>query len=132
MVGKRFYRFFLHTFQLFRVTTRKLPAREISLAVALSLLCGLYSFAQNPSFTPDKVFQGSSLANWRVVGPAKWQAQNGVITADARNSKNPGWLFLDHSLQDAGVYISFKCAGACDTGVLLRAEKQDIWLTGMV
>ncbi len=125
MVGKRFYRFFLHTFQLFRVTTRKLPAREISLAVALSLLCGLYSFAQNPSFTPDKVFQGSSLANWRVVGPAKWQAQNGVITADARNSKNPGWLFLDHSLQDAGVYISFKCAGACDTGVLLRAEKQD-------
>src|SRR5262249_32494982 len=34
-----------------------------------------------------------------------------------------GWLVLERAYQDVAVYASFRCAGACKPGVLLRAEK---------
>src|SRR5882762_6771752 len=100
-----------------------MKSRFVWLVGAFSFLFSFFAFAQTPSFSPDKVFKGSSLDGWRSVGDAKWSAEKGEITADGKNSKNPGWLFLDHSFQDTGVYASFKCDGACDTGILFRAEK---------
>ena len=102
-----------------------MKSRFVWLVGAFSLISSFFSFGQSPSFTPDKLFKGSSLDGWRSVGDAKWSAEKGEITADAKNSKGAGWLFLNQSSQDTGVYISFKCDGACDTGVLFRAEKKD-------
>ena len=102
-----------------------MKSRSTWLAGALVFIFPFFSFAQTPSFTPDNVFKGSSLSGWHSVGDAKWSAEKSEITADGKNSKSPGWLFLDHSFQDTGVYVSFKCDGACDTGVLFRAEKKD-------
>jgi Domain of Unknown Function (DUF1080)/FG-GAP-like repeat len=97
--------------------TVSLPAPLLLLAIAAQGL------GQTPSFAPDKTFQGSNLDGWHTVGNAKWQANNGVIDADGRAGNASGWLFLDHPYQDTGLYAAFRCEGACDTGILLRAEK---------
>ena len=102
-----------------------MKSRLVWLVVAFSFILSFLSFAQTPSFTPDKAFKGSNLNDWQSIGDAKWSAANGEINADGKNSKGAGWLFLNQSSQDTGVYVSFKCDGACDTGVLFRAEKKD-------
>jgi hypothetical protein len=92
-------------------------------APLLLLVIVAQGLGQTPSFAPDKTFQGSNLDGWHTVGNAKWQANNGVIDADGRAGSASGWLFLDHPYQDTGLYAAFRCDGACDTGILLRAEK---------
>ena len=94
----------------------------LSLAVLTS---GITAKTQTPSFTPDGTFQGSSLAGWHTIGQAAWSAANGVVTGDGGNGHGAGWLMLDHSFQDTGLYAQFRCQGDCDTGVLLRAHKTD-------
>ena len=42
--------------------------------------------AAGPSdFIPDATFTGSSLAGWRVVGPAEWKADNGELVGRVEN-----------------------------------------------
>jgi len=98
--------------------------RRCALAICIGLLTAAAVTAQAPSFTPDGVFQGSTLAGWHTVGNAGWRAANGVVTGDGE-SHGAGWLMLDHSYQDTGLYAQFRCQGDCDTGVLLRAHKTD-------
>ena len=76
---------------------------------------------RGPSFIPDGRFQGSTLAGWRAMGQADWRAENGEIIGKGTGAG--GWLVLDHSYQDAGLYTSFQCTGLCDTGVLLRLHQ---------
>ncbi|HTZ56891.1 MAG TPA: FG-GAP-like repeat-containing protein [Acidobacteriaceae bacterium] len=92
------------------------------LLIALSMLVGcLPLFATGPSFHPDASFTGSSLTGWHTFGETKWRADNGEIVATPNGGS--GWLVLDHSYQDVGLYTQFQCTAACETGVLLRAEK---------
>jgi Domain of Unknown Function (DUF1080) len=79
-------------------------------------------FGVGPSFTPDATVKGSSLAGWHVLGQADWKAQNGELIGTPKQPGG-GWLVLDHSYQDVGLYASFRCAEGCKTGVLFRAEK---------
>ncbi|HTS27003.1 MAG TPA: FG-GAP-like repeat-containing protein [Bryobacteraceae bacterium] len=95
--------------------------RRVYLAAGIAGLLLSAGYGANPSFLPDTVFKGSALTGWHVLGPAEWQAQNGEITGTAKSGG--GWLVLDRSYQDIGVYASFRCAGPCKPGVLLRAEK---------
>ncbi len=69
-----------------------------------------------PSFHPDG--GGSTLAGWHTLGKAAWSADHGEIVG--KGTGGSGWLVLDRSFQDAGLYASFQCEGSCDTGVLLR------------
>ena len=85
-------------------------------------------FAIGPSFHPDATFTGSSLAKWHTFGPAEWRAENGEIIA---TPKGGGWLVLDHSYQDIGLYTQFRCEAACETGVLLRAQKTPTGMKGI-
>ena len=80
-------------------------------------------FAANPNFVPDFVFKGSALSGWHKLGGADWRAENGEIIGVGK--EGGGWLVMDKSLQDVGIYASFRCSasGACKAGVLLRAEK---------
>ena len=99
----------------------------------LLLLATLFSsvpvFAAGPSFHPDTTFSGSSLSGWHTVGPAEWRAEGGELVATPK--QGGGWLMLDRSYQDIGVYTQFRCAGACETGVLLRAEKTPTGMKGI-
>ena len=97
------------------------------------VFCGSLMFAavacfaaQGPTFKPASSFEGSTLQGWHPLGSAKWSAEHGEIVGDARNTSSAGWLLLDHSYQDPGVYLSFRCGSACNAGVLLRAEKMAI------
>jgi hypothetical protein len=79
------------------------------------------SALNGPSFIPDAKFKGSTLAGWHTVGQANWSAQNGELIGKSTGA--PGWLMLDHIYQDVGFYTTFRCTGACDAGILLRAQK---------
>jgi hypothetical protein len=81
-----------------------------------------------PSFVPDSKFQGSTLAGWHTLGKAEWRAENGELIG--KGSGGSGWLVLDHSYQDTGFYAGFRCVGACNTGVLVRAAKSERGIKG--
>ncbi len=101
-------------------------------AAALCLVCGLMGIARSqepaaetiplsgPSFVPDGGFHGSTLAGWHILGQADWRADQGEIVGKGTGSGGAGWLVLDRSFHDTGLYTSFECVGPCDTGVLLR------------
>ena len=91
-------------------------------SAVIALLGAAPMFATGPSFEPDVTFKGSSLAGWHTVGQASWRAENGELIGTPQ-SGGAGWLMLDHSFQDVGMYADFRCTGGCETGALFRAEK---------
>jgi hypothetical protein len=102
------------------------------LAASMAFLTCSGVQAQTPSFTPDATFQGSALTGWHTIGSADWRASNGEIVGDGRNGHGAGWLMLDRSYQDAGLYTQFRCEGDCDTGILMRAHKTDKGTEGVL
>jgi Domain of Unknown Function (DUF1080)/FG-GAP-like repeat len=91
-----------------------------------TLMCvvagGAHVFAAGPSFYPDATFQGSNLNGWHTLGDADWRAESGELVGTPKDSGG-GWLVLDRSYQDIGLYAQFQCTGVCETGVLFRIEK---------
>jgi hypothetical protein len=92
------------------------------LFAALALFAAAPMFASGPSFHPDVTFSGSSLSGWHTIGQANWTAANGEITGKPK-SADGGWLMLDHSYQDVGLFANFRCTDGCQAGALFRAEK---------
>jgi hypothetical protein len=84
--------------------------------------------AQN--YVPDLPYRGASLAGTRVMGDATWRVENGEYVGVPKTAAG-GWLVLDRSLQDVGVFARFRCTGGCRTGVLLRAERTDAGTKGV-
>ena len=82
-------------------------------------------------FLPDSTFEGSNLKGWRVLGSADWTAHNGELIGKPKTPLG-GWLILDKSYQDVGVFASFRCSPGCKTGVLLRAEKTSNGMKGIL
>jgi hypothetical protein len=105
------------------------------------LFCTALTFGQtNPApskpptgltFIPDYTFKGSLLTGWHPVGQASWQAKDGEITGTVA-AGSAGWLMLDKSFQDIAVKVAFKCAPGTETGILLRAEKTDEGIKGLL
>ena len=70
------------------------------------------------NFDADAAIEGSSLAGWRPLGDARWRAENGEVIVSAGS----GWLLSEQSFEDVAMVASFRCAAACRTGLLVRAE----------
>jgi hypothetical protein len=98
------------------------------LCFAGSLAISLLHAEAGPTFIPDSTFEGSELSGWHTLGSASWSGHNGEITAKG----GEGWLVTDKPFQDSAMYLSFRCAGPCNTGVLFRMEKRDAGLTGVM
>jgi len=96
--------------------------KRIALVTASALAAIATLSGSGPSFHPDVTFSGSALSGFHSLGDASWRAQNGEIIGTPKQPGG-GWLVLDRSYQDVAFYASFKCAAACKTGILLRAEK---------
>src|ERR1700761_7229597 len=96
--------------------------KRLLLSIALAVIGATPMFAAGPSFLPDVTFSGSGLSGWHTLGQASWQADNGEITGKPE-SPGGGWLMLDRSYQDVGLFANFKCSAGCEAGVLFRAEK---------
>ena len=75
-----------------------------------------------PSFRPDTRFSGSTLTGWTPLGAASWRAENGEIVGTPKSAAG-GWLILNQSFQDVGLYARFRCAEGCQAGIMFRAEK---------
>ena len=96
---------------------------SIAIAVAVTAALGLALHAADPpNFKADGAFKGSALTGWRVIGPADWRAEDGVLIGRAKGGSG-GWLMMDKSFQDVMLYANVRCEGDCKTGVLLRGEK---------
>ena len=106
-----------------------MSSRRLILGAAVAFLCLVPTFGERqtflpgPSFTPDKVLTGSSLADWHIVGQAKWQIHDGELTGTPGPSGSGGWLVMNHSYQDIELFTKFLCAAGCETGILFRTEK---------
>ena len=97
---------------------------------AFALLAISAAVATAPSvFVPDSTFKGSTLAGWHTLGKAQWRAENGELIANP--AQGGGWLILDKSYQDVGVFASFRCASGSKAGILLRAEKTPQGMKGI-
>ena len=107
-----------------------MTGKRLLLLAVSALLGSLPVFAAGPSFHPDTTFAGSSLTGWHTVGAAEWRAENGEVIGKPKQTGG-GWLLLDHSYQDIGLYTQFRCTGACETGVLFRAEKTPSGMKGI-
>src|SRR5437899_1655091 len=98
--------------------------------IAAACLLAPFIFAASQNFAPDVTFKGSTLTGWHKLGQADWRAENGEIIATPKEGSG-GWLVLDKGYQDVAFYASFRCSGACNAGVLLRAEKTAAGLKGV-
>jgi Domain of Unknown Function (DUF1080)/FG-GAP-like repeat len=96
--------------------------KRLLFAAASVALCAAPMFADGPSFEPDVTFHGSSLAGWHTLGQAGWRAENGELVGTPQSSSG-GWLMLDKSYQDVGLFAEFRCTGGCETGAIFRVEK---------
>jgi hypothetical protein len=79
-------------------------------------------FATTHDFVPDTLFKGSSVSGLRTLGSADWRANSGEITGTPK-TPDGGWLLMEKGYQDVEFYSEFRCAGPCNAGLLLRAEK---------
>jgi len=97
--------------------------RLVVIGIAVAATALVINAAGPANFKPDGMVTGSTLAGWHVLGGADWKNQNGELVGTAKPGGNGGWLIMDKSFQDVQLYTSFRCTGACTSGVLLRGQK---------
>jgi len=113
---------------------RRLLAVSITL---IALVSPIAPGAQAPApagpatFAPDWTFKGSALTGTEQVGQATWRAENGEIVATP-TSADGGWLFINPGYQDVQVAGSYRCAAACNVGVMVRSEKTAAGIKGIL
>jgi hypothetical protein len=95
----------------------------VAASAVLAVTAGTAAQGPVPAFDPDRVFSGSSLDGLETIGTAAWRADGGEIVGTAA-AGGSGWLVLDGDYQDVDVFSRFRCTGACNMGVLLRAERR--------
>jgi hypothetical protein len=98
---------------------RHLRSALTSIAAVAAMALGLHA-ADPPNFKPDGKLE--TLTGTEVIGQAEWRAEKGEIVGRAKPGGS-GWLVIDKALQNLLFYTNVTCQGACQTGVLLRAEK---------
>ena len=74
------------------------------------------------TFIPDWTFKGSALTGTQQMGQATWRAENGEIIGTP-SGPDGGWLLLGNGYQDVQFAASYRCAGECTAGVMVRSEK---------
>ncbi|MDH3289238.1 MAG: DUF1080 domain-containing protein [Betaproteobacteria bacterium] len=60
------------------------------------------------------------LENWNRVGEANWSAGDGVIMADKRTGKNPGYLVSKKTYTDFQLKIEFWASHDSNSGIFMR------------
>jgi hypothetical protein len=106
--------------------------RPVVTGVAVVATALVINAAGPANFKPDGAVTGSTLAGWHVLGDADWKNQNGELVGTTKPGGSGGWLVMDKSFQDVQLYVSFRCTGACTSGVLVRAQKTpDGGMTGV-
>ena len=100
------------------------------LVVTLAVASVAPAVGEGPSFHPDASLEGSRLTGWHSLGQADWRLSDGQLTGTPKDAPG-GWLVLDHSYQDIGLYAQFQCTGGCQCGVLFRIQKTAAGMKGI-
>lgn len=69
---------------------------------------------------PLRLFNGSDLSGWRVLGANEWRVENGVL----RNTKSGGNLVTDRTFSDFKLHIEFRYPKGGNSGVYLRGRHE--------
>lgn len=69
---------------------------------------------------PIRLFHGSSLAGWHVVGANNWRAMNGVL----QNTESGGNLVTDAKFTDFKLHLEFRYPKGGNSGVYLRGRHE--------
>jgi hypothetical protein len=93
----------------------------LTMAAVAAVSIGLSGQAPR-TFVPDWTFKGSALSGTQQVGQATWRAENGEIIGTP-TGPDGGWLLLETGYQDVQVAASYRCAGECTAGIMVRSEK---------
>jgi len=112
---------------------RRLLVISIALvAVALSITPEAQSPAPDrpATFVPDWTFKGSALTGTEKIGQTTWRAENGEIVGTP-TSPDGGWLLINPGYQDVQLSGSYRCAAACNVGVMVRSEKTAAGMKGI-
>src|ERR1051326_7912692 len=102
--------------------------RLVILAGCTTALAVLLALTALKASAGKPAFDGKSLAGWHPLG-GEWRAEKGEIVGAPRPA--PGWIVLDRSYQDMRLSLTFRCAGGCQTGVLIGMEKSGDHMTGI-
>ncbi|MCC7010027.1 MAG: VCBS repeat-containing protein [Acidobacteria bacterium] len=84
----------------------------------------------NGRFSPDARFTATTVNGLQQIGAATWRIEKGEIVGTP-TSPDGGWLVLDRGYQDVQFAASFRCAGDCTAGVMVRSEKGASGLQGL-
>jgi hypothetical protein len=69
---------------------------------------------------PIRLFNGTDLTGWRVLGENQWRVTNGVL----RNAKAGGNLVTDRTFTDFKLHIEFRYAKGSNSGVYVRGRHE--------
>jgi hypothetical protein len=86
--------------------------------------------ARPATFVADWTFKGSALTGTDQIGQATWRAENGEIVGTPTTADG-GWLLINPGYQDVQVAGSYRCAAACNVGVMVRSEKSAAGIKGI-
>ncbi len=76
---------------------------------------------------PVQIFDGKSLAGWKVDGEASyWTASDGILTGKSDSQKKESNLWTEHSYQDFIIEGEFRFNGRTDSGIFLRNPSEQI------
>ena len=103
--------------------------RKLAAVLTLSALAGC---AQVESLMPGSgwttLLDGTrGMENWNPVGDANWRAVDGVIQADKRAGKTPGYLVSKQSYGDFQARVEFWASDDANSGIFMRcADPKEI------
>ena len=70
----------------------------------------------------DKIFDGSSLKGWTVVGGGTWAVEKGILTGKCKKADEQGVLLYEKPVKDFDAKVEFKISGG-NSGFYFRCER---------
>jgi len=91
-----------------------------------ALLIGLAWSAGTCLAAPEPLFDGETLAGWKVKGAPYWRVVGDTLIGESDANKRNSVLWTKESFGDFVLTFDFRCAGDIDSGVFLRQENDQI------
>ncbi len=91
--------------------------------LTIAILFAASAFAQA---APQPIFDGKTLAGWKIVGAQAWTVEEGMILGQNDPKKKGSILWTEKEYTNFVFQCAFKYEGQIDSGVFLRHENDQI------
>lgn len=99
-----------------------------TLAAGLLIGAAVFQFSTMASGQSDgwiTLLDNSKMGEWDEVGKANWAMNDGALTADKLESKDPSYLVSRNSYKDFMIRAEFWADDAANSGIFLRCDVRD-------